>query len=319
MPTLNIGFVIFPNLTQLDFTGPLQVLSRVPGSAMQIIAKSEAPVPSDCGLSLVPTYTFATAPQLDLICVPGGFGVVEAIRDPQTVEFVRGQAKGAKYVTSVCTGAFVLGAARLLDHRRVTTHWAWCDALARRFPAALVDPDPIFVNDGPIWTSAGVTAGIDLALALVEADAGRELALEVARYLVMFVRRAGGQSQFSAQLSTQAAERRPLRDLQAWIAEHHAAPLGIPKLAARAHMSVRNFSRTFTREVGCTPAAYVERTRLDVARRMLEESDLSIEEVAARSGFGTPEALRRAFARRVGLPPREYRSRFRPALHATGT
>jgi cyclohexyl-isocyanide hydratase len=173
MPTLNIGFVIFPNLTQLDFTGPLQVLSRVPGSAMHIIAKSEAPVPSDCGLSLVPTHTFATSPQLDLICVPGGFGVVEAIRDPQTVDFVRGQAKGAKYVTSVCTGAFVLGAAGLLKDRRATTHWAYTDLLplvGATYQKARV------VRDGALVTAGGVTSGIDFGLSIAAELAGEDAA-----------------------------------------------------------------------------------------------------------------------------------------------
>lgn len=176
MPTLNIGFVIFPNLTQLDFTGPLQVLSRVPGSAMQIIAKSEAAVPSDCGLSLVPTHTFATAPQLDLICVPGGFGVVEAIRDPQTIEFVRGQAKGAKYVTSVCTGAFVLGAAGLLKGRRATTHWAYTDLLplvGATYQKARV------VRDGNVVTAGGVTSGIDFGLSIAAELAGEDAARSI--------------------------------------------------------------------------------------------------------------------------------------------
>lgn len=173
MQTLNIGFVIFPNLTQLDFTGPLQVLSRVPGSAMHIIAKSEAPVPSDCGLSLVPTHTFATSPQLDLICVPGGFGVVEAIRDPQTLDFVRGQAKGAKYVTSVCTGAFVLGAAGLLKGRRATTHWAYTDLLplvGATYQKARV------VRDGNLVTAGGVTSGIDFGLSIAAELAGEHAA-----------------------------------------------------------------------------------------------------------------------------------------------
>jgi cyclohexyl-isocyanide hydratase len=176
MQTLNIGFVIFPNLTQLDFTGPLQVLSRVPNSAMHIIAKSEAPVPSDCGLSLVPTHTFATAPQLDLICVPGGFGVVEAIRDPQTIAFVRGQAKGAKYVTSVCTGAFVLGAAGLLKGRRATTHWAYTDLLP--LVGATYEKARV-VRDGSVVTAGGVTSGIDFGLSIAAELAGEDAAQSI--------------------------------------------------------------------------------------------------------------------------------------------
>ncbi len=176
MPLFNIGFVIFPQLTQLDFTGPLQVLSRLPQSAMHIVAKSEAPVPSDCGLGLLPTHTFATCPQLDLLCVPGGFGVVEAVRDPQTVDFVHGQAKGAKYVTSVCTGAFVLGVAGLLKGRHATTHWAYTDLLplvGATFQKARV------VRDGKLVTAGGVTSGIDFSLSLAAELAGNDVAQSI--------------------------------------------------------------------------------------------------------------------------------------------
>jgi cyclohexyl-isocyanide hydratase len=176
MQTLNIGFVIFPNLTQLDFTGPLQVLARVPGSQTHIIAKSAEPVPSDCGLSLVPTHTFATSPQLDLICVPGGFGVVDAIRDAPTVDFVRRQADGAKYLTSVCTGAFVLGAAGLLTGRRATTHWAYTDLLpliGATYQKARV------VRDGPLVTAGGVTSGIDFGLSIAAELAGEDAAQSI--------------------------------------------------------------------------------------------------------------------------------------------
>jgi cyclohexyl-isocyanide hydratase len=176
MPVLNIGFVIFPNLTQLDFTGPLQVLSRVPGSQTHIIAKSEAPVPSDCGLSLVPTHTFATSPQLDLVCVPGGFGVVEAIRDAPTVEFIRRQAAGAKYVTSVCTGAFVLGAAGLLNGRRATTHWAYTDLLP--LVGATYEKARV-VRDGNLVTAGGVTSGIDFGLGIAAELAGEDAAQSI--------------------------------------------------------------------------------------------------------------------------------------------
>jgi transcriptional regulator GlxA family with amidase domain len=173
-----------------------------------------------------------------------------------------------------------------------------------------VERDPIYVRDGKVWTSAGVTAGIDLALAIVERDLGREVANLVARWLVVFVRRAGGQSQFSAQLTAQTAEREPVRDLQAWIVEHPDRALDVPALARRAGMSVRNFARVFRAEVGLSPAAYVERVRVETARRLLETTEGSIDDVARGAGFGTPEALRRAFSRRVGVSPREYRNRF---------
>jgi transcriptional regulator GlxA family with amidase domain len=204
----------------------------------------------------------------------------------------------------------VLAAAGLLDGRRATTHWAYCDQLAAAHPAVRVERDPIYVHDGNVWTSAGVTAGIDLSLALVEADLGRALALLLARWFVMFVRRAGGQSQFSAQLGVQAADREPLRELQAWIVDHPETALDVPALARRAGMSVRHFARVFAAEVGVSPAVYVERVRLETARRLLESTGLSIDRVAEGAGFGTPESLRRAFARRVGVSPREYRARF---------
>jgi transcriptional regulator GlxA family with amidase domain len=198
----------------------------------------------------------------------------------------------------------------LLDGLRATTHFAHCDELRQKYPGVVVESEPIFVRQGALWTSAGVTAGIDLSLALVEDDYGPELALSVARHLVVFVRRAGGQSQFSPQLAAQAKEPGPLRDVQSYIGEHPEADLGVPSLARRARMSVRNFSRVFRKRLGLPPAEYVERVRVDAAKRLLENSDQSVEGVARSAGFGTPEALRRAFARRVGLCPSEYRTRF---------
>ena len=213
----------------------------------------------------------------------------------------------------MCTGAFLLAAAGVLDGRRATTHWQACELLARRHPAITVDRDPIFVRDGDVWTSAGVTAGMDLALALVTEDLGREAALQVARQLVMFVQRPGGQAQFSAQLGQQTAERDPIVELQNWIAEHPEDDLGVERLAERVAMSPRHFARVFRHEVGVTPAAYVEIARVEVAQRLLETTGLTVDEIARAAGFGTVETLRRAFARRVGVSPRDYRDRFRPA------
>jgi transcriptional regulator GlxA family with amidase domain len=215
----------------------------------------------------------------------------------------------------VCTGAFVLAEAGLLDGRRATTHWEWCDALAARFPRVQVDRDPIFVRDGNVYTSAGVTAGMDLALALVEEDHGRALALEVARQMVLFLRRPGGQSQFSAALAAQSADREPLRDLQAWIAEDPGRDCSVPALARRVAMSPRNFARVFTREVGSTPGQFVERMRVEAARRRLEESADGVDNIASRCGFGTAETMRRAFLRTLRVPPSAYRSRFRATVH----
>jgi transcriptional regulator GlxA family with amidase domain len=214
----------------------------------------------------------------------------------------------------VCNGAFVLAAAGLLAGRRATTHWAACAELQRRHPDVALEPDSIFVSDGGVYTSAGVTAGMDLSLALVEEDLGRRAALEVARWLVLFLKRPGGQSQFSTQLAAQVAEREPLRELQAWIADHLDADLSVPALAERACMSPRNFARTFRREVGMTPGAYVEASRVEAARIALDGTQEPIDAVARRCGFGTIETMRRAFHRRLGVGPGGYRDRFRGLL-----
>jgi transcriptional regulator GlxA family with amidase domain len=217
----------------------------------------------------------------------------------------------SRRVASVCTGAFILAAAGLLDGKRATTHWSSCEQLLEKYPLIAVEGDRIFVQDGNVWTSAGVTAGMDLALALVADDMGQDVARAVARQLVMYVQRPGGQAQFSAQLSAQRAARDALRELQGWIGEHPAEEHTVERLAARVAMSPRHFARVFRSEVGCTPAAYVEQVRVEVARRLLETTALSIDEVAVTAGFGSAETLRRAFARRVGASPTDYRDRFR--------
>jgi transcriptional regulator GlxA family with amidase domain len=211
----------------------------------------------------------------------------------------------------VCTGAFLLAQAGLLDGRRATTHWEFCPALERAHPEVTVEADSIFVRDGHVWTSAGVTAGIDLALALVEEDAGRDASLQVARQLVVFTQRPGGQAQFSAQLSHPPAERPTLRDLQAWLPDHLDEDLSVEALAERAFMSPRNFARAFRAEVGVTPGAYVAGLRLERARLELESGDAPVEEVARRCGFGTVETMRRTFHRRLRTSPSEYRDRFK--------
>lgn len=229
---------------------------------------------------------------------------------------------------SVCTGAILLAEAGLLDGRRATTHWAYCDKLARDHPSVEVDPDPIYVRDGHVATSAGVTAGIDLALALVEEDLGREFALGIARHLVVFLRRPGNQAQFSAQLAAQTARREPLREVQLgapptplrqWgrITEHPGGDLSVETLAARARLSPRHFARAFQAETGMTPGRYVDRVRLEHARRLLEDTSDGVEEISRACGYGTPEAMRRAFVKALGTAPAEYRRRFRPASAPT--
>jgi transcriptional regulator GlxA family with amidase domain len=247
---------------------------------------------------------------IDTLLVAGGLGAEEAAKDRALLRWLRRMAPRVRRLGSICTGAFVLAAAGLLDGRRVTTHWRWCARLAQAYPHLDVEPDAIFVRDGPVITSAGITAGMDLALALVEEDFGRDAALWIARHLVLFLRRPGGQSQFSAVLDLQAAEREPLRDLQAWVAEHLDQDLSVERLAERVHMSTRNFARVFRQQVGCTPARFIERLRVEAARRRLEESGAGLDQVARECGFGSPDSLRRSFVRVLRVAPREYRSRF---------
>jgi transcriptional regulator GlxA family with amidase domain len=231
--------------------------------------------------------------------------------DARVVQAIRRLAPKAGRVASVCTGAFLLAEAGLLDGRRATTHWKSAALLAQRHPTVDVDPDPIFVRDGDVWTSAGVTAGMDLALAMVEADRGSDVALAVARNLVMYVQRPGGQAQFSAALQAQRAERDALRDLQAWLPDHLDTDLTVEQLARRVAMSPRHFARVFAAESGITPARYVEELRVEAARRLLETTARSVDDIASVCGFGTSETMRRAFVRSVRVPPTEYRRRFK--------
>jgi transcriptional regulator GlxA family with amidase domain len=317
-----VAIVTFPGGLSLDVVGPHEVFVGAtqalriagapdPGYAVSVVTVDGKPMKLSSGLTLVPDAALARLPRgLDTLIVAGGLGTAEAMGSVELTRAVAQAGRRARRVASVCTGTFVLAEAGLLAGRRVTTHWAHCAQLASAFPEVRVEPDPIYVRDGEVWTSAGVTAGMDLALAMVEDDVGRDVAMVVARHLVMFVRRAGGQSQFSALLAVQAAEREPLRDLQSWIADHPDAALDVPAMAQRAGMSVRHFTRVFRAQVGASPAAYVEKVRLETARRLLETTALPIERVADSAGFGTPESLRRAFHRGVGLTPREYRARF---------
>jgi transcriptional regulator GlxA family with amidase domain len=282
---------------------------------VEVVADGTEPVPTSAGIRLVPTGALPSADaELDTVIVPGGPGVSEAEENPILVDWLRAAAPRARRVASVCSGALLLARAGLLDQRRATTHWASCSTLARRFPAVEVVRDPIFVRDGNVYTSAGVTAGMDLALALIEEDLGRDAALEVARWMVMFVKRPGGQSQFSATLAGQLAETEPIREVQEWIGDHIDADLSVPALARRAHMSERNFARVFQREVGTTPGRYVESIRLERARMALSDGSQPIGAVARHCGFGTATSMRRAFERRLRVRPTDYRARFQPAL-----
>ncbi|MZD09531.1 helix-turn-helix domain-containing protein [Streptomyces sp. SID5785] len=320
MPPRTVLVLLFDDVQSLDVTGPVEVFTGAGLAAgtdhapYRVVTASMdgAPVRTSSGLTLVPDLALADAPAPHTVLVPGGQGTRRG--DPRLVAWLRAHAPRAERVVSVCTGAILLAEAGLLDGRRATTHWAYCARLARDHPAVEVDPDPIYVRDGNVATSAGVTAGIDLALALVEEDHGRDVALTVARHLVVFLRRPGNQAQFSVQLAAQTAARAPLREVQQWITEHPGGDLSVPALAERARLSPRHFARAFHAETGLTPGRYVERARIEHARRLLEDTADGVEEISRSSGYGTPEAMRRAFVRTLGTPPAEYRLRFRTPL-----
>jgi transcriptional regulator GlxA family with amidase domain len=267
-------------------------------------------VEASAGVALVadPLSPFETG--VDTLVVAGGENFNAASMDPVLVDWVRARTRQARRVASICTGAFLLATAGVLDGRRAATHWLYCAELARRFPAVHVESDPIFVRDGSIWTSAGVTAGIDLSLALVEEDLGRTVALSVAQYLVVFLKRPGGQAQFSEALSLQAAEDE-FGSLHEWISKHLAEDLSLPALASQAGMSERSFSRHYSESTGLTPARAIERLRVEGARRLLSDTRLPIKRIFRRCGFGSEETMRRSFLRLLSITPQDYRARFR--------
>lgn len=311
----HVVIAAFPDCMSLDVVGPAEVFATAGRYDVQIVAPDPEPFRMSNGMQVVPHAAMdKVRGPIDTLVIAGGVGTRRAATDQSVLEWTRAAAKRSRRVTSVCSGAFVLAAAGLLEGRRATTHWQWCDTLARMYPDVEVESDAIFVVDGPVYTSAGVTAGMDLALALVEEDLGADVAREVAQQLVVFLRRPGGQSQFSAQIAAPPAERDSLRDVQTYIAANPAADLSVPTLAQRAAMSERNFARAFRRETGMTPAAYVESVRVERARIALEGSDAQVESIARHCGFGTVETMRRAFHRRLGVGPAAYRSRFRPRL-----
>lgn len=308
--------VLFDDVQSLDVTGPVEVFQ---GAALACGDRSTyrirtasldgSSVRTSSGLTLVPDGSLMDASTPDTLLVPGGEGTRRP--DPRLVDWLRDNAPQTGRLVSVCTGALLLAEAGLLDGHRATTHWRACDHLAGAYPKVDVEPDPIFVRDGRISTSAGVTAGIDLALALVEEDLGRDIALTVARHLVVFLRRPGNQSQFSAQLAAQTATREPLRAVQHWVTQHPEADLSVESLAERAGLSPRHFARAFHAETGTTPGRYVERVRLEHARRLLEDTADGVTKISRACGYGTSEAMRRAFVKALGVAPAEYRRRFR--------
>jgi transcriptional regulator GlxA family with amidase domain len=291
----------------------LAAQGRPPAYRVQVMSLDGGPLPLFGGVRVEGIRSLRRfRGAVDTLIVVGGPYAPAASQDPRLTDAIGKAAKRARRVVSLCTGTFFLAAAGLVDGRRVTTHWFFGDELADRYPAVVVDTDPIFVQDGHIWTSAGITAGIDLLLALVEDDEGSELAREVARVLVIFLRRTGSQAQFSAQLTSQLADRHPIRELQQYIVDHPEADLSLEALARRVNTSARHFARIFRAETGVTPGRYVEQVRVETARRRLEESELSVEAIAAACGFGSAGNFRRVFTKAMGVSPFEYRRSFGP-------
>jgi transcriptional regulator GlxA family with amidase domain len=311
-----IVIVGFPSVQILDVTGPLEVFSTasrflpIARYATELVSTDGGPVLSTSGLEFATEPIDAVVGPIDTLVVAGGRDMEEAAGDPRLVDSIRRLALDSRRVASVCSGAFLLAAAGLLDGRRATTHWAECEVLERAYPEVTVDPNAIYVQDGNVWTSAGVTAGIDLALALVADDHGRKAAATVARRLVVYLRRSGGQAQFSALLAAQSATDEPIRDVLAWLPDNLTADLSISGMAARAHLSERQFSRVFRSEVGITPAEHVEAVRMETACSLLETTMLTVEEIARACGFGTPETMNRAFRRRLDTTPTNHREHF---------
>lgn len=324
-----VAILAYPGVQSLDITGPLEVFAGAQqliaaesrdarGYEIRIISRDGTPLSTSSGMQIVPHGDLSEAPQpLDTLIVAGGARCEQAAADATLIAWLAHNAGTARRTAAVCTGAFLLARAGLLEGRRATTHWFAAAELARRYPGVEVDAEPIFLRDGSIWTSAGVTAGMDLALALVEEDLDRRAALTIARHLVLFLRRPGNQSQFSVTLAAQQPVREPLREVQWLVVEDVAGEHSVEAMATRAHMSPRHFARAFRAETGLTPARYVERVRLEAARRRLEDTGEPIASVAAACGFGTAETMRRVFLRTLEVGPAEYRRRFQAlAAHA---
>jgi transcriptional regulator GlxA family with amidase domain len=311
-----VELLAFPQVQILDVTGPLQVFATandivgdaVPPYAIHVVSQAGGAVTSSSGMGLLAHRLPPLGSALDTLIVAGGPGIEAAAADEALVDWVRRRGRQARRFASVCTGAVLLATSGLLDGRRAATHWTLCSELARRFPSVQVQPDPIFVQDGPAWTSAGVTAGIDLALALVEEDLGRSVALAVARYLVVFLKRPGGQAQFSAALALQDDGR--FDTLHSWMGAHLSGDLSLAVLADQTGMSTRSFSRHYLEATGQTPARAVESLRVEAARSLLMDSRLPVKRVAQRCGFGSEETMRRSFLRLLAATPQEYRARF---------
>jgi transcriptional regulator GlxA family with amidase domain len=318
---MRIAILAIPGVQMLDVAGPMDVFSEANTAlgdpqayAMTIVALSAEPVTALNGTRFIPDATIDSSLEgFDTLLVAGSPGIRQYEDHAGLVQWIAQESRHLRRIGSVCTGAFLLGRAGLLDGRRATTHWNSTSRLEEMFPAVKLEPNTIYVKDGPIYTTAGVTASMDLALALVEEDHGRRVALRVAKELILFLKRPGGQSQFSVHLEAQAADIGPIRDINDWILNHLSEDLSVETLAARLAMSARNFARLFKRATEMTPGDYVEAARVEAARRMVEESDTPLKKVAQLCGFADQSGLRRAFMRRINVTPVEYRQRFRPS------
>ena len=321
-PRRRVGVLVFPEVTLLDVAGPIEVLHEANryGACYEVVTYSpdERPVRSSAGITLNADAAVADARDLHTALIPGADVLAGQALERELVAAADHLAGVAERTASVCTGAFLLAATGRLDGRRATTHWRHAPLLARRHPLVRVEPDALFVTDGPIATSAGVTAGIDLLLALVEHDHGPDLAREVARSLVVFMQRPGGQSQFSVPARTPVPQRPILRGVLDRVAADPAGEHSVPALAAAAGTSTRQLNRLFQRELGTTPGRYVELVRLEAAQALLDAGH-TVTSAAARSGFGSDESLRRAFVHHLGIPPTAYRQRFAGTGTGTGT
>lgn len=307
----------------LDITGPLEVFARSArwlrdrgvcrnlAYSIELVAENAGPVRTSSGLCLIAERNYRAVRHADTLLIAGGIGCRAVMQDRKVLAWLRKIAPRVARLGSVCTGAMVLGRAGLLRDKSATTHWDYVEELRRIDASIDVQADAIYVRDASLYTSAGVTAGIDMALAIVESDWGQPVALAVAKELVMFLKRPGGQSQFSGHLAAQFSEGDKLRELQLWILDHLDADLSVPALAARVTMSERNFARRFVAGIGVSPAHYVARARLEAARRKLEENKLLISRVAQYCGFGNEETMRRTFIAALGVSPADYRERFR--------
>ena len=312
----DVVMVTFDTAQILDVTGPLEVFSSATRFLptvhyrTHVVTTSGGPVRASCGLEFASTAIKDVTGPVDTLMVAGGADMGAAVADQELLAQVRRLAADARRVTSVCSGAFVLAAAGLLEGRRATTHWAECGLLDETYADVTVDLDAIYVRDGNVWTSAGVTAGIDLALALVADDHGHQAAATIARQLVVYLQRSGGQAQFSSLLAGQAADTEPVRDLLAWLRDHLTEDLSVVALARQVNLSERQFTRVFKAEVGATAADHVESVRLESACRLLETTNRTIEQIARTCGFGTPETMNRTFRRRLDTTPGEHRHHF---------